>query len=264
METMSDGSNLVNETVQAQNALEGEPMATESDSMEQVAESMQEGIPAGPNWEGEAKKFQSMYDRASAENEKLRPIGQLLESRPDIVNTVQDMIVNPDSGKQSSDAIVDENEFNPWDAYYKPDSPSYKFRQAKEQETVSGAMQEVRGEFARREAEMQQRQFLDTTVDALKSKYAMNNNEIADFLDWSNQPKEAVGLGNLVKLFRDVSGNVSNTQSSIDAVKANQQSPQSAGVLQGQPPQERSDEDAVFDRVLNASLAGRLPLAKQG
>ena len=264
METMSDGSNLVSETVQEQNALQGEPMVAESGPMEQVVEPVQEEVPAGPNWEGEAKKFQSMYDRASAENEKLRPIGQLLESRPDITATVQDMIVNPDSGKQSSDSLVDENEFNPWDAYYKPDSPSYKFRQSKEQETVTGAIQEVRHEFATREAEMQQRQFLDSTVNELKTKYAMPNNEIADFLDWSNQPKEAVGLGNLVKLFRDVSGNVNNTQSSIDAVKANQQAPQSAGVLQGQPPQERSDEDAVFDRVLNASRIGKLPLAKRG
>ena len=111
---------------------------------------------------------------------------------------------------------------------------------------------------------MQQRQFLNTTVNELKTKYAMDNNQVANFLDWSNQPKEAVGLGNLVKLWRDVSGNVTNAQSSIDAVKANQQSPQSAGVLQGQAPQERSDADATFDRVLQASQHGRLPLVSKG
>ena len=264
METMSDGSNIVSETVEAQNASMEQPMAMESDSQDQVAMQNEGAIPQGTDWESEAKKFQSMHDKVAAENEKLRPIGQLLESRPDIVDTVQEMIVNPDGGKQSNDPPVDENEFNPWDAYYKPDSPSYKLRQSREQETVSGAIQEVRNEFAAREAEMQQRQFLNTTVNELKTKYAMDNNQVADFLEWSNQPKEAVGLGNLVKLWKDVNGNVVNAQSSIDAVKANQQSPQSAGVLQGQAPQERSDVDATFDRVLQASQKGRLPLVSKG
>ena len=47
-------------------------------------------------------------------------------------------------------------------------------------------------------------------------------------------------------------------QTSIDAVKAVQSVPPSAGVLQGQPAETVSDDNKVFDRVLNASKMGRL------
>ena len=122
-------------------------------------------------------------------------------------------------------------------------------------------MAQVRNEFAEREQQAQQRQFLNQTVSDLRTKHKMSDNEISEFLDWSNQPKEAVGIGNLVKLFKDVKGNRNQTQNSIDAVKANQQTPQSAGVLQGQTPIEKSDVDTAFERVLGASGAGKLPLA---
>ena len=60
-------------------------------------------------------------------------------------------------------------------------------------------MAKVRNEFAEREQQAQQRQFLNQTVSDLRTKHKMSDNEISEFLDWSNQPKEAVGIGNLVK-----------------------------------------------------------------
>ena len=47
------------------------------------------------DWESQAKYFQSEKDKLHAENEKLKQyeqIGQMLESRPDIVNTISGMV----------------------------------------------------------------------------------------------------------------------------------------------------------------------------
>ena len=256
---MSNESELIKNTVAEQDtSLEQESYQESAAQQAGVAEMVPE---LGPDWEGETKKFQSMYDRSQSEVDrlkKLEPIGDLLESRPDLVQVLQDKIANPNGGSEQT-AQLDENDFNPWDAYYKPDSPSYKHRVTKEQETVGSAVKQIRSEFAQREADTQQRQFLNATVNELRSKHSMSDNQVSQFLEWSAQPKEAVGLGNLVKLWKDVHGAPARGQTSIDAVKAVQQIPQSAGVLQGQPAQVVSDDDKVFDRVLSASRQGRLP-----
>ena len=255
---MSNESQLIKDTVVEQDTLAEQNSNQESISeMEAVVEASPD---MGTDWEGETKKFQSMYDRSQSEVgrlKKLEPIGELLESRPDLVQVLQDKIVNPGSGSER-EAQLDENDFNPWDAYYKPESPSYKLRVKKEQETVGSAVKQIRGEFAQREAEAQQRQFLNTTVNELKSKHNMNDEQVNHFLEWSAQPKEAVGLGNLVKLWQDVNGAPVQGQTSIDAVRAVQKVPPSAGVLQGQPVEQVSDDNKAFDAVLSASKRGRL------
>jgi len=255
---MSKESQLIKNTVVEQDTLTGQESYQESATQDAgVVEAMPD---AGTDWEGETKKFQSMYDRSQSEInrlKKLEPIGDLLESRPDLVEVLQEKIVNPSSGS-GQEAQLDENDFNPWDAYYKPESPSYRLRVKKEQETVGSAVSEIRNEFAQREAETQQRQFLNTTVNELKSKHNMDDQQVNHFLEWSAQPKEAVGLGNLVKLWKDVNSAPVQGQTSIDAVKAVQKVPPSAGVLQGQAAETVSDDNKIFDRVLNASRSGRL------
>jgi len=256
---MSHEYDLIKNTVAEQDtSLEQEPY---QESAAQPAEVTEMAPDQGTDWEGETRKFQSMYDRSQSEVDrlkKLEPIGDLLENRPDLVQVLQDNIASPNGGS-GQPAQLDENDFNPWDAYYKPDSPSYKHRVAKEQETVGSAVNQIRSEFAQREADTQQRQFLNATVNELRSKYSMDDSQVSQFLEWSAQPKEAVGLGNLVKLWKDVKGAPVRGKTSIDAVKAVQQVPQSAGVLQGQPAEVVSDDDKVFDRVLSASKQGRLP-----
>ena len=255
---MSNESKLIKETVVEQDTSAGQEVYQESAVEEQQV--VEAAPDMGTDWENETKKFQSMYDKSQSEVDrlkKLEPIGDLLESRPDLVQVLQEKIVNPGGGSEP-EAQLDESDFNPWDAYYKPESASYKLRVKREQETVGNAVNQIREEFAQREAEAQQRQFLNTTVNELKSKYNMNENQVNEFLEWSAQPKEAVGLGNLVKLWQDVHGAPAPTQTSIDAVKASQKVPPSAGVLQGQPAEVVSDDNKVFDRVLNASKMGKL------
>jgi hypothetical protein len=50
---------------------------------------------SGSDWESQAKYFQSEKDKLQAENQKLKQyeqVGQMLESRPDIVNTISGMV----------------------------------------------------------------------------------------------------------------------------------------------------------------------------
>ena len=96
---MSNESQLIKDTVVEQDTLAEQNSNQESISeMEAVVEASPD---MGTDWEGETKKFQSMYDRSQSEVgrlKKLEPIGELLESRPDLVQVLQDKIVNPGSG----------------------------------------------------------------------------------------------------------------------------------------------------------------------
>ena len=125
---MSNESELIKNTVAEQDtSLEQESYQESAAQPAGVAEMVPE---LGPDWEGETKKFQSMYDRSQSEVDrlkKLEPIGDLLESRPDLVQVLQEKIANP-NGASEQTAQLDENDFNPWDAYYNAESPSFKFR----------------------------------------------------------------------------------------------------------------------------------------
>ena len=80
----------------------------------------------------------------------------------------------------------------------------------------------------------------------------MSDADIKGFLDFTTQPKEAVGIGNLVKLYRDVSGVGQTNTDTVDAVRAAQDAPRSAGVLQGQPAKTKNEADRMWDSVLKA------------
>ena len=200
----------------------------------------------------EARKFQSMYDRSQAELGELKkyePLVDLLESRPDLVKVLQDNISNPTDGNQSSPA-VEVDDFNPWDAFDpKKDTASRRLVKT-EMQNIAG--QAISKAMAEQQSKMQTEMHLNNTVNELRNNYKMSDGDIKEFLQFSTQPKEQVGLNNLVKLWRDVSGVSQNNTDTLNAVKAAQDTPRSAGVLQGQPVQNKSERDQVWDDVLNA------------
>jgi hypothetical protein len=131
------------------------------ESMDTVpAESQQEGTLEGNsemNWEKEAKKFQSMHDRVLSDQkhlEQYKPLINLLEQRPDLVETLRDNIVGKKGEDKQTEALqLNEDEFNPWDAYNKPGSPSYDFRVKDEEARINNAVgNAIRGQ--------EQKQFL--------------------------------------------------------------------------------------------------------
>ena len=204
------------------------------------------------NEDSEARKFQSMYDRSQAELSELKkfePLVNLLETRPDLVKVLQDNISESPSQEQSSPEVV-VDDFNPWDAFDpKKDTPSRKLVKS-DMERI--AEQKISKAMAEQQAKVQTEMHLNNTVNTLRNNYKMSDGDIKEFLQFSTQPKEQVGLGNLVKLWRDVSGVSQNNTDTLNAVRAAQDTPRSAGVLQGQPVQNQSDADKLWESVKNA------------
>lgn len=221
----------------------------ESENIESVDEIEE---PVEVDYEGEIRKFQSLYDKTQAENQKLggrvkelekyKPVVDLLESRPDLVGMIQDNI----SGEGKKESQPAEDEFNPWDAFYKPESPSYKMRQKDQQNMVDSAV-------GRHMAAMQEQMFMTNLQNDLKSKYKFTDDQAGRFLNFFSQPKENLSLETLVDVFlKTENETTARPNSSIDAVRANKQSPRSPGVIQGQQPATKSGEDKIWDQVIKA------------
>ena len=71
------------------------------------------------NWEEQAKYFQSEKDKLAAENSQLKQyekIGQLLESRPDITQTITGMVQGQSQPMQPERVALEKDEFDPWEA----------------------------------------------------------------------------------------------------------------------------------------------------
>tara|TARA_Y100000114_G_scaffold97943_1_gene91147 strand:- start:1041 stop:1874 length:834 start_codon:yes stop_codon:yes gene_type:complete len=206
-------------------------------------------------WEVEARKFQSMYDKSIAENEKLRkfePLGQLLEQRPDLVNMLQENInapQQPQQQQQQGQPALKPEDFNPWDAYYSPESPSFKFRLNQEMQLAKDVVDNA---MAQQKRQMQEEITYNNTVNELRNTYKFSDGDVQEFMGFVTQPKESVGLSNLVKLFRDVK-NKGNAPETAQAVQNAQQQPRTAGVLQGGAPSSpKSAENQVWDNIVNA------------
>lgn len=191
------------------------------------------------DWEAEAKKFQSMHDKQASENDKMR---QDLKYMAEKFAEAQNNQVNSSNQSQQS---LNEDEFNPWDAYYKPDSPSYKFRVKQEQQSVNQAVQ---NEMSR----MNEQMVLNNTVNELKSSHKMSDEEVKSFMDWSTNPTSNLSLDTLINVWRGETGVRAQTNDSLQAVKTAQQTPRSAGVIQGQPVENKSEVDKLWDAVKSA------------
>ena len=94
------------------------------------------------NWEEQSKYHQSEKDKLYAENQKLKQyeqIGQMLESRPDIVQTISGMV---QGGQPTTNERItlEKDEFDSWEAYNDPSSKSYKYRQQELQDTINEAV----------------------------------------------------------------------------------------------------------------------------
>ena len=131
------------------NALENENQAGTGQISDNVGqdENQTQSEGSGGDWKTQAKYFQSEKDKLQSENQKLKQyeqIGNMLESRPDIVSTISGMV---QGGQPAPVAPVElsKDEFDPWEAYNDPSSKSYKFRMQEMQETINGAVDQAVG-----------------------------------------------------------------------------------------------------------------------
>jgi hypothetical protein len=223
----------------------------------EAQEPVQEEVPA-VDYEAEAKKFQSMYDRSQAENARLQQgaqILQLLEQRPDLVQVLEDGIAG-NRTQQQPEQPVGKDDFNPWDTFdLNTDTGRYVDRQLGDK-IKSVVDQKMAQQQQQIQAEMQ----MQNTVNELRGTYKMSDGEIQEFLQFTTQPKERVGLNNLVRLWQMQSGKSVANNDTMEAVTAAQQAPRTAGVLQGEPPMpKKNDTDNMFDSIMATSSSGRLP-----
>ena len=230
------------------------------EEVEVSQEQPQEEVPA-VDFEAESKKFQSMYDRAQSENAKLQQGAQLLnllEQRPDLVKTLEDGIANPQGQNQSTqEAAPAIDDFNPWDAFTNDSSESSKLVNQKINSKVDQLVSE---RLAQQQQQMQSELQMQNTVSELRGTYKMSDNDIQGFLQFTTQPKEQVGLNNLVKLWQMQNGNSVANNDTMEAVNAAKQAPRTAGVLQGQAPQSpKTDSDKVFESIMGTGAGAALP-----
>jgi hypothetical protein len=221
-------------------------------------EPVQEEVPA-VDYQAEAKKFQSMYDRSQAENARLQQgaqILQLLEQRPDLVQVLEDGIAGNRTQEQP-EQTVGKDDFNPWDAFTDENSESGRYVNNKIENLVQQRLQSA---LSQQQQQIQAEMQMQNTVNELRGTYKMSDGDIQEFLQFTTQPKERVGLNNLVKLWQMQSGKSVANNDTMEAVTAAQQAPRTAGVLQGEPPMpKKNDTDNMFDSIMATGNSGRLP-----
>ena len=206
---------------------------------------------SGNDWESQAKYFQSEKDKLQAENQKLKQyeqVGQMLESRPDIVNTISGMVQGGQPAVQEKRVELSKDEFDPWEAYNDPSSKSYKFRQQELQETINTAVQSQVGD-VKKEVGM-------TKLQTELANKGLNQEQITSFMDFASKNPAEYGIDGVINMWQSVTQKPtegeSNTNNPLDAIRQNQAVPQQAGILNGEKPVKKDDKDSMWDAIAKA------------
>ena len=240
------------------NTIEG----VEGQVLEQVVEPYKVGGEA-PEQEAElpiddAKKFQSMYDRKTADYDKLKneveelrkyqQLGKVLEQRPDVVEAMRNTL---SGGKQVEEQPkqeqLSEDAFDPWEAYYKPGSPSYEMRVSQEKNLVNNAVQE---QFSG----LQKQMALNNLKQDLATKHGFEDPAMADdFIQFATNPRDELPIDMLVDVYRKYKGGEQKVSPNLEAVQRTQKIAPTAGVVQGASPEQPNEIDNVWSGVMGQS-----------
>ena len=204
---------------------------------------------SGGDWESQAKYFQSEKDKLHAENQKLKQyeqVGQMLESRPDIIQAVSGMLQGGQSAVQQGRIELDKDEFDPWEAYNDPSSKSYQFRQQELQDTINQAVSSQVGD-VKKEVGMSK---LQTEL----ANKGLNAEQIQSFMDFASKNPAEYGIDGAINMWQAVTQESQATQNRnpLDVIRQNQTQPQQGGVLNGQQPVRKSDKDSMWEGIMNA------------
>jgi len=229
------------QAVEEQQPDQGQELSGEQEVQETQEMQEEETVEANP-FEDEVKKWQSMYDKAQADNTKMQT------ALTDYLNSQQQTQQQP----QQQAPQITEDEFNPWDAYYKPESPSYKMRIQSESNLVHSVLD---NEIQRLEGNMA----MSNTRNELRQSHNMNDNDINEFMEFISQPKDSVPVSALVKLWRDTNGR-NDRAPNVAIPQTKQQAPRTAGTQSNQGPTRKSDASKVWDQIMSSTgVTDRLP-----
>ena len=204
------------------------------------------------NWEEQSKYHQSEKDKLYTENQKLKQyeqIGQMLESRPDIVQTISGMM---QGGQPTTNERItlEKDEFDSWEAYNDPSSKSYKYRQQEMQDAVDNA---VKSQMAGVQKEVGM-----TKLQTELSNKGLNQEQISSFMEFASKNPAEYGIDGAINMWQAVTQNQSKETKSnpLDAIRQNQNSPQQAGILNGQQPVRKDESQNRWEGVMKASRVG--------
>ena len=208
------------------------------------------------DWEAQAKYHQSEKDKLFARNQELEQyekIGKFLESRPDVAQTVLNEVSGQPSPKEERVALKPD-EFDPWEAYNDPSSKSYKYRMQEMQETINGAVDKAVGGLQAQQGR--------TNLRADLANKGLNNEQMDSFFEFADKHPSEYGLDNVLKMWQAVSQPTQGgeRENPLDKIRQTQSAPQAAGVLQGQQPERKSEDEAMWEGVLSSTRVGnRIP-----
>jgi hypothetical protein len=184
-----------------------------------------------------------MYDKAQAELDKVKPVAKLFQDNPELVDVVRNHLTG---GKgQDKEIKINEEEFNPWDAYTNPNSKSYALRQQEIDDAVSSRMSDYMG---RLEAQRQ----VDSLRMRAQSEFKLSNNDAEEFVEFVTKPKDQLPLDTLFNVWNTNKNGLPQLNQNIESVKRTQQRPKSAGLVQGGQPPKKSDEDNMWSNIMKA------------
>ena len=237
----------------------------EGEVLEQVVQPEQVGVnteePVSEEVVDESKKFQSMYDKKSADYDKLNnevnelrkyeQLGKVLKERPDVVDAMKNTLSGNPASKEEAPKVT-EDSFDPWEAYYKPGSPSYEMRVEQEKAVAQQAVQEQMAGF-------QQQMAISNLRQDLSSKHGMTDPQMADdFIQFATTPREDLPLDMLVDVYRKYKGGEEKVSPNLEAVQKTKTIPTTAGVVQGSAPEQPNELDDVWQGVMNSSRNSKI------
>jgi len=204
------------------------------------------------DWEAQAKYHQSEKDKLFARNQELEQyekIGKFLESRPDVAQTVLNEVSGQPKAQEERVALKPD-EFDPWEAYNDPSSKSYKYRMQEMQETINSAVDQAVGGLQAQQGR--------TNLRADLANKGLNEQQMESFFEFADKHPSEYGLDNVLKMWQAVSQPTQGgeRENPLDKVRQTQASPQAAGVLQGQQPERKSEDEALWEGVLSSTRVG--------
>jgi len=195
------------------------------------------------DWEAQAKYHQSEKDKLYAENQNMKAtVQKFLDSRETEQPTAPEKIA------------LKSDEFDPWEAYNDPSSQSYKYRMQEMQETINGAVEQAVGGLKAQQGR--------TSLRSDLANKGLNEQQMDSFFEFADKHPSEYGLDNVLKMWQAVSqpAQGSERENPLDKIRQTQSSPQAAGVLQGQQPERKSEDESMWEGVLNSTRVGnRIP-----
>ncbi len=211
---------------------------------------------SGDDWQSQAKYFQSEKDKLYAENQNLKKyeqIGQMLESRPDIVQTISGMVQGQPTQTEQRISLA-KDEFDPWEAYNDPSSKSYQFRQQELQDSINEAVSSQVGQV--------QKQVGMNQLKGELEKRGLNDEQIKSFYDFAQKNPSEYGIDGAINMWQAVAQQPTESEQTnenpLDSIRQNQSVPQQAGILNGQQPVKKDEAQKMWESIMDAGSRAKV------